>query len=33
MQAANPEIIDLLVQHGADVNAKDSLGYTPLMTG
>jgi|688.fasta_scaffold2622413_1 ankyrin repeat protein len=33
MQAANPEIIDLLVQNGADVDAKDSFGNTPLITG
>jgi ankyrin repeat protein len=33
MQAANPEIIDLLVQNGADVDAKDSFGNTLIVKG
>jgi ankyrin repeat protein len=30
--APNVEVIDVLVKYGADINAQDMKGYTPLMT-
>ena len=30
IRSGNPEIVDLLVKHGADINTTDCLGQTPL---
>lgn len=29
-KARDPQAVDLLIQHGSDIHAKDSFGYTPL---